>query len=86
MKLYDKVECHKLLMHIADLQLTYSPNDPMKIYEKGIVDGLEIAYGAIQDWADKHLSEDVYMEIYKHGREDEAGLRDGTILQTFSPD
>ena len=28
----------------------------------------------------------LYMEHYKRGREDEAGLRDGTIMQTFSPD
>ena len=28
----------------------------------------------------------MYMEHYKRGREDEAGLRDGTIMQTFSPD
>lgn len=27
-----------------------------------------------------------YMEHYIRGREDEAGLRDGTIMQTFSPD
>ena len=27
-----------------------------------------------------------YMEGYKNGRADEAGLRDGTIMQTFSPD
>ena len=86
MKLYDKVECNKLLTHIADLQLSVSPNDPMNIYDQGRLDGLEMAYCAIQAWADEHLTEDVYMEIYKHGREDEAGLRDGTILQTFSPD
>ena len=28
----------------------------------------------------------MYMEHYKRGREDEAGLRDGTIMQTFSPE
>lgn len=28
----------------------------------------------------------MYQEYYKRGRADEAGLRDGTIMQTFSPD
>ena len=31
-------------------------------------------------------TEEIYMKHYRQGRHDEAGLRDGTIMQTFSPD
>lgn len=30
--------------------------------------------------------EKMFMKHYEQGRHDEAGIRDGTIMQTFSPD
>ena len=35
---------------------------------------------------EKDNTEEIYMKHYMQGRHDEAGIRDGTIMQTFSPD
>ena len=38
------------------------------------------------EWCPLELAEDVIMKHYTQGRKDEAAIRDGRLMQSFSPD